>query len=197
MTKDGDPNKRCDIVFLVYLITHGDKKILVDAGCETMPGFEMRNFCGTVAALERENVTPEEITDVIITHSHHDHVECVKYFKNAVIHIQKDEYEDGRKYIPDGFRVNIFDEEETLYDVIKAVKIGGHSKGSCVVELAVDEKKCVIVADECYLAEYFERNAEIARLDGSVLYEKFFKKYGGGEYLVLYSHDECCYRELS
>ena len=32
------------IIFCVYLITTDSKKILVDAGCETMPGFDMKYF---------------------------------------------------------------------------------------------------------------------------------------------------------
>lgn len=97
---NGNENKFRDIVFKVYLIKTDEKLILVDAGCETMPGFDMREFVGTVKAIKNIGVSPEEITDVIITHSHHDHIECVKCFENAVIHIQKDEYEIGKKYIP-------------------------------------------------------------------------------------------------
>ena len=82
---NGDENKSREIVFKVYLIKTDEKLILIDAGCETMPGFVMRDFIGTVRALKNINITPDEITDVVITHSHHDHMECVKYFKNIVI----------------------------------------------------------------------------------------------------------------
>jgi metal-dependent hydrolase (beta-lactamase superfamily II) len=61
-----------------------------------MPRFEMRECIGTVKELENVNINREDITDVIITHSHHNHIECVKYFENAVIHIQKDEYTIGK-----------------------------------------------------------------------------------------------------
>ena len=71
---NGNENKFRDIVFKVYLIKTDEKLILVDAGCETMPGFDMREFVGTVKAIKNIGVSPEEITDVIITHSHHDHI---------------------------------------------------------------------------------------------------------------------------
>ena len=58
-TPQGDTSKRCNIVFLLYLIKYKDKLILIDAGCETMPGFEMKNFCGTIKALEKINIVPE------------------------------------------------------------------------------------------------------------------------------------------
>ena len=73
----GASDKRLPISFTIYLIKTDKHMILVDAGCDTMPGFEMKNFCGPVAALKRQGIMPEDITDVIITHSHHDHIEAV------------------------------------------------------------------------------------------------------------------------
>ena len=104
----GSKNKSRDIAFKVFLIKENEKLILVDAGCETMPGFDMVNFIGPVTALKSIGISPKEITDVIITHAHHDHIECVKYFENAVIHIQKDEFEYGKIYIPSNFNLNLF-----------------------------------------------------------------------------------------
>ena len=73
---NGDKNIFREIVFKVFLIKIDKKFILVDAGCETMPGFAMKNFIGPIKALENINISPNDITDVIITHSHHDHIEC-------------------------------------------------------------------------------------------------------------------------
>ena len=47
---EGYANKKLSIVFQVFLIKCDDKLILVDAGCETMPEFEMFKMdsdCGT------------------------------------------------------------------------------------------------------------------------------------------------------
>lgn len=181
---NGDTNKKLEIVFQMFLIKDQDYVILVDSGCETMPGFEMSNFCGPIKALADKGVSPEEITDVIITHSHHDHIECVKYYKNAVIHIQKDEYENGKCFIPDGFKVNTFENEYILYDCIKILKIGGHSIGSSVVEFSIDGKEHVIVGDECYLRSYFKINALNANNN------HFYKKYNDERYTLLFCHDE-------
>ena len=187
VTPNGDSKKRLKIIFQVFLIEYRDKLILVDAGCETMPGFEMSYFCGTVKALESKRIKPEDITDVIITHAHHDHIECVKYFQNAVIHIQKEEYEEGKRFIPDNFKVNIFEEEYMLYDCIRMLKIGGHSIGSCVVEFNIDGKDYVIVGDECYLRRYFKKNALKVKSKNS---KAFYEKYSNKKYTLLFSHDE-------
>lgn len=186
---NGRENIFREIVFKVYLIKTGKKLILVDAGCETMPGFIMRDFIGTVHALKNINVTPEEITDVIITHSHHDHIECVKYFKNAVIHIQVDEYESGKEYVPDNFKMNIFNDDFSVCKNVKIVKIGGHSKGSCIVEIANESGICVIVGDECYLRECLEKGIPTGSSYSKKASKDFIKKYSDTSYKILLCHD--------
>ena len=187
---NGDKNKFRDIVFKVYLIKTGERLILVDAGCETMPGFEMSEFIGTVKALENIGVYSEDITDVIITHSHHDHIECVKYFKNAIIYIQKDEYEIGKQYIPKNFNVNTFDNDFEINESIKVVKIGGHSIGSCVVEISDAEKMFVIAGDECYLRECLIKKIPTGSSYNQNAGRDFIEKYSNAIYTVLLCHDE-------
>ncbi len=179
-----------EIAFKVYLIKTEEKLILVDAGCETMPGFEMRDFQGTVKALENINILPDDITDVLITHSHHDHIECVKYFKNAIIHIEQDEYETGKKYIPDDFNVNIFSNEFLVCENIKAIKIGGHSEGSCIVEIKNSNTIYVIAGDECYLRECLDKKIPTASSAAPKASREFIEKYSDKKYTVLLCHDE-------
>ena len=40
----GRTEKRVPITFVIYLIVTKNRRILVDAGCDTMPGFEMINY---------------------------------------------------------------------------------------------------------------------------------------------------------
>jgi len=187
---NGDKNKVHKISFKVYLVETPDNLILVDAGCETMPGFVMENFIGPLKALEKFNVKPEEITDVLITHAHHDHIECVKYFKNATIHIEKDEYEGGRKYIPANFKVNIFSDRYELSKEIRIVKIGGHSTGSCVVEIIDNDTFYVIAGDECYSRQCLIRKITTGSYVSLNASRNFIEKYSDGVYTVLLCHDD-------
>ena len=186
---NGDENKFRDILFKVFLIKSGEKLILADAGCETMPGFVMRDFAGSVQALNDINISSDKITDVIITHSHHDHIECVKYFNNATIHIQKDEYEKGKKYIPDCFRVNVFENEYQITKGLKVIKIGGHSKGSCIVEVKINEKTYIIAGDECYLRECLTKKIPTGSSFNKDASMEFIEKYSHKDYTVLLCHD--------
>jgi glyoxylase-like metal-dependent hydrolase (beta-lactamase superfamily II) len=178
------------IVFMIYLIKVQDRLILADAGCETMPGFDMHDFIGPVKALEKMNIKPEDITDVIITHSHHDHVECVSRFKNAVIYIQRDEYESGRRYFSEGMSVRLFDDEIQICPDVKAIKIGGHSKGSCIVEIAENREKYIIAGDECYMRECLDKRIPTGSSYCPKKSREFIEKYSGSEYTVMLCHDK-------
>lgn len=186
--ENGTRGKPIPIDFVLYYLETDGKKILIDAGCDTMPGFDMKNFIGPVAALERHGIQANEITDLIITHAHHDHIEGVKHFTGATVYLQKEEYEKGKKYIPDGFEVSLFEDSLCICDGVTIVKIGGHSRGSCVVEITDQNKKYVVCGDECYSPLCLEKGI----LTGSsVCPEKsraFLTKYGSGEYLTLLCH---------
>ena len=187
---NGEEEKKYPILFKVYLIIMQNRKILVDAGCETMPGFEMKNFIGTVKALEKEGISATDITDVIITHAHHDHIECVKYFSNALVYIQEDEYNAGKKYFAPQQKLCLFKDEITIAENIKILKIGGHSKGSSIVIVTAEKENLVFVGDECYLRECIKRKIPTG---ASVCPEKsreFIEKYGNGTYTLLFCHDE-------
>ena len=183
----GNFEEKYPIDFIVYLVKTDDKLILVDAGCETMPGFEMKDFTGSVKALNDIGISINDITDVIITHAHHDHIECVKYFKNSVIHIQSDEMKLASEYLPSYLDIKPFDEEYKVCENIKVLKIGGHSVGSCIVEIS---DNIVIVGDECYLRVCIDKRIPTG---ASVCVEKsreFINKYSNSKYKLLFSHCE-------
>lgn len=188
--QNGAENKLRPIVFRVYLIRTENRLILVDAGCETMPGFDMKDFIGPVKAIQNIGISPEEITDLIITHAHHDHIECAKYFKNAAVYIQKDEYEAGKGYLAENLNIRTFDEEMLICGGIKAVKIGGHSKGSSIVEITDSYKKYIIAGDECYMRECLTKQIPTGISCNPEKSRDFIQKYGREEYMVLLCHDE-------
>lgn len=185
--ENGAADKTRPISFVIYLIKTNKKLILVDAGCDTMPGFEMKNFYSPSVVLGGENIDTDCITDVVITHSHHDHIDAVRHFKNAIIHIQREEYEKAKEYIPNGFYTNIFDDELEIDGGIKVIKIGGHTEGSCVVEIEKQQKKYVIVGDECYIRECFEKKIPTGSSHSPEASRKFLEQYK--DYELLFCHD--------
>lgn len=187
----GDKDVKVPIIFRVYLLKTEDRLILVDAGCVTMPDdFAMSDFIGPRKALAGIGISPEEITDVILTHHHHDHIECVKDYKNAVIYIQKDEYEKGKHYFGAEQTVLTFDEEMQICDGVKAIKIGGHSVGSSIVEIAGEDKPTIIAGDECYSRQCLIKKIPTGMSPNPEVSKAFVEKYGSDEYNVLLCHDD-------
>jgi len=76
-----------------YLIKTGGKRILVDAGTAELFGPSLNKL---PAALARVGVTPDQITDILVTHIHTDHTGGFmqgsnRAFPNAKVHLEKAE----------------------------------------------------------------------------------------------------------
>lgn len=185
----GDKEKLVPIVLSVFLVKSGKRNILIDAGCENLPGIKTANFEGTIKVLEKFGFSPLDITDVVITHAHHDHIECVKYFEQATIYVQNEEYEKGKKYIPKCFSVHCFEKECQVAEGIHIVRIGGHTRGSCIVEVTKGTKQYVLCGDECYTFYNLKNKVATGSSFCREKSEEFIKKYGTGEYVCLLCHD--------
>ncbi len=186
---NGAKDKSVPISFAVYLIKTQNRNILIDAGCDTMPGFVMENFHSPAKVLEDIGVFAEDITDVIITHAHHDHIEALKHFVNATVHITKEQYDRGKGYIPTDFSVNIIKESYCLTEHIKIIKWGGHDVGSAVVEVNFGGNTHIFAGDECYTEENITKKICTGT---SVCYEKsaeFVNMFSNSKYVVHTCHD--------
>src|SRR5580692_4083990 len=98
MWSDKGPDKdSVNIDFSIWLIK-GDngKNILVDAGFRNdiveAKDFEVANYVRPDSVLAKVGLKPGDITDVILSHPHWDHIDGVGLFPNAHIWIQKEDY---------------------------------------------------------------------------------------------------------
>lgn len=185
----GDRSKKLPISLIFYLLETDSRKILVDAGCDTMPGFELSSFCSPTEVLGRLGISTEEITDLILTHAHHDHAEATHHFKNATVYIESGEIDAARRFIPSSMTTEVFNDRETIDNCVEIIKIGGHSKGSCIVEFDYMSKRIVICGDECYVRRCLDEKIPTG---ASFCHEKsleFVKKYGNEQYVTLLCHD--------
>ena len=154
----GAVERKMEINFLLYVIELADRKILIDAGCDDLPGFEMHNHISPFAALRNYGIAPESITDVIITHAHHDHIDGLRHFPITRVYIQALEYAKGISYIPDDAVVITFRDRYRLADGITIQCIGGHTAGSSIVLVKNGEKQYIFGGDEMYLPICLEKN---------------------------------------
>ena len=169
----GDDNIRQPIDFAFFLIRTPEQTVLVDAGCDTMSGFLMEDFIGPVEGLRRLGVSPEEITHILITHAHHDHMAGIVHFPNATICVQQDELERGRKYLCHTHTVISFADTLSPLPGIRMVRISGHSIGSCVVEVG----DTVLCGDECYSRTNLTLRIPTAKSRDPMRSQYFLKQY--------------------
>ena len=171
---DGDETKvPIDLAF--FLIRLPDATVLVDAGCDSMKGFVLHDFIGPVEALRQLGVRTEDITHIIVTHAHADHMAGIMHFPNACIIGQRQALEKGQKYLLPTHTVIPFDEQYSALAPLKVVHIGGHAIGSCVVEAG----DTVLCGDECYTRANLELDIPTATTCDPERSRAFLDRYKG------------------
>jgi len=91
----GPKDQKIEIAMVVWLIRGGGHTILFDSGFhrETfLKDFPMKDYLRPDKAVETAGVKPEEVTDIVISHAHWDHMGGMDLFPKANIWIQREEY---------------------------------------------------------------------------------------------------------
>lgn len=99
--------EKVDIAMVVWLIRGGGRNILFDSGFhrETfLKYFPVKNYLRPDEAVKLAGVKPEEVSDVVISHAHWDHMGGIDLFPKATVWIQKEEfrYYTGAAWQPGG-----------------------------------------------------------------------------------------------
>jgi hypothetical protein len=89
-------NDSVSIDFMIWLIKGNGKNILMDAGylysVESAKDFDMIDDLRPDSTLQKLSVRAEEITDIILSYPHFDHVNFIDLFPNAQVWVQKEDY---------------------------------------------------------------------------------------------------------
>lgn len=91
-----DTSRRLDLAMMVWLIRGNGRNVLLDAGFyqdKFVNRYHPKDFSKPSEAVARAGVRPEDVTDVIISHVHWDHLDGVDLFPNARVWIQREEFE--------------------------------------------------------------------------------------------------------
>jgi glyoxylase-like metal-dependent hydrolase (beta-lactamase superfamily II) len=87
--------EKLKIAMAIWLIRGGNRNILFDSGyyrdtfVKRFPSIE---YIRPDEAVKLAGLQPEEITDIVVSHAHWDHMGGIDLFPKATIWIQKDEY---------------------------------------------------------------------------------------------------------
>ena len=154
-----DELNRILLALNTLLLTRDDRIIMIDSGVGTKftEKFQMmyavdNSEYSLISSLKAENIFPEDVTDVIITHLHFDHAGGTTYsdemgnvklqFPNATHYIQKRQLEwalkgfarDRASYISDNInphlksnKLRILDGPEKIFENIEIIISDGHT----------------------------------------------------------------------
>ena len=103
----GDPHQKIEIAMVIWLIRGGGHNILFDSGYHRdtfLKEFPSTDYIRPDEAVKLAGIQPEEITDIVISHAHWDHMGGIDLFPKAIVWIQKEEfrYYTGDAWQPGG-----------------------------------------------------------------------------------------------
>ena len=88
-------DQKLDTIYAMWLIRGGGHNILFDSGFHRPRWFKewtVLNYIRPNEAVKLAGVQPEEITDIVVSHAHWDHMGGIDLFPKAIIWIQKEEF---------------------------------------------------------------------------------------------------------
>jgi len=96
LVSGADKDRKLDIAMLVWVVRGGGHVVLFDSGFyrqKFLQEWKPRNFVTPSQAVRRLGIKPADVTEVIISHAHWDHVDGADLFPKATVFIQEEEYQ--------------------------------------------------------------------------------------------------------
>ena len=127
----GDATKNVPMDWSFWVIQGNGRVILLDTGCSEKMAkqWNVKGWVRSDEAIKKLNIKPEEVTDIIVSHMHWDHLNnCnIDYFPSAKIWMQKSELEFAAGEAGQNPQARIGIQKE---DVLRIVKYNweGHVK---------------------------------------------------------------------
>lgn len=141
------------------LVRDGDRVVLIDTGAGGQMGTEGK----LLASLRAAGVEPGQVTDVLISHAHGDHVgglatkDGALIFPNAVIRMSAEEWEYAKAGAAEAGagpllaaitpKVETFEAGAQVTPSIRAVALAGHTPGHSGYEIVSGEDRLLYVGD--------------------------------------------------
>lgn len=216
------------ISFHFWLIKCPDgKKVLVDAGCrmdlQNAVDFGLTDFERPDSVLQSIGVAASEISDIIISHPHWDHIDGLPLFPNATVWMQKKDYmhyvgeawQGGKK--PGGIaprtieyllqlnmngKLQLIDGDNK--EVLKGITVyngSRHTFDSQHIAVQSGNKKAVIAGDDIWIYQNLERMQpppDFATMDakGYVANMKRMKSLASNADYIMPGHDARLFKKF-
>lgn len=183
-----------DISWLFFLINYEHHHILIDVGngnieIFTSYGFSMRNFCSPVSLLKEYGLSPEDITEIFVTHTDFDHIGDISIYKNADVYIQENELEKCLYLFVHNRKIITFHASMMALEKFQLLHVGGHTEGSSIIVFQHSGLKYVLGGDACYVNASLELQIPTGRTCNVEQSKAFIRKFNSQDYKVYFSHE--------
>jgi len=184
----GEPDAPLDLDYYFWVITDSAGVFLVDTGFAPAAGDRRgrAHFSTPAQALPRLGIDPGDVTAIVITHAHWDHIGNVRQFPHAQLvmteaeyafwtsplarrgqfaaHSEPDEVELLRARRGDG-SLTLFSGQSALAPGIELVEVGGHTPGQLVAVVGrPGGGRTVLASDALHFYDEIERDRPFAVL---------------------------------
>jgi glyoxylase-like metal-dependent hydrolase (beta-lactamase superfamily II) len=168
---DGSRGRKRDFAWLLWLVRGNGRTVLVDTGFEDparAQAWHISDFVRPTRRLQQLGIAPEQVTDVILTHAHWDHMGGIAAYPRARIYVQDQEVRyaelaaapdrSGRggvqwkdlqalRRAADHGRVERIDGNRELFAGLSVVAGGAHTPGSQYVLVETLDGTVVLAGD--------------------------------------------------
>jgi glyoxylase-like metal-dependent hydrolase (beta-lactamase superfamily II) len=174
----GEPDEPIGMDYYFWVARSPARTILVDCGFNARSGARRGRtmLCAPGSALLRLGIAPDDISLLIITHAHYDHIGNLDEFPAAELIMSAREYEfwtgpladrplfatsseasdiDALRRARDGGRLRLLPSPEAeappvpqdVADGVRVLEVGGHTPGELVVLVSDGEDEVVLASD--------------------------------------------------
>jgi len=218
---NGSKDKKVSFEWIFWLAKGNDKTILIDTGFddETLAEkWKIKNYTAPQNKLKLLGLSPDDITDVILTHAHWDHLGSLSSYKKATVWIQQEEYDQLQKLflekkssksgvrfedlavletINKEGRLKLINDDSEIFEGFALTAGGSHTKGSQYVTVETLDGAVIIAGDNAYMYENIRRHKPIGSsvdYDANLSVIREMHKKAASPFFILPGHDPKVFR---
>jgi glyoxylase-like metal-dependent hydrolase (beta-lactamase superfamily II) len=192
-----EPERELAMDYFVWVARNADRTVLIDCGFNERSGARRNRtmLCPPVEALRQIGVDAAEVSQLIVTHAHYDHIGNLQSFPAARIIVTDREFAfwtsplsrkplfmasaeeadiDALRQLSEAGRVDFISGRASIAPGIEVVELGGHTPGQVAVIAGTARGETVIASDALHYYEEMTKDRPFAHVtDVPAMYAGF------------------------